>query len=67
MHYHPGVMGNATGLTIYHWDAVEEEWEYVGGERSELDNSVTATVKPFGIYALMGTTFRVYLPIILRR
>jgi hypothetical protein len=66
MYYHPEVMGLATDLAIYHWNAANEEWERVGGEQSELDNSVTAPVEQFGIYALMGQRIRVYLPIILR-
>jgi len=67
MYYHREVMGNARDLAIYHWDAAEDEWDYVGGERIELDNSVAAPVDHFGIYALMGETFRVYLPVILRQ
>jgi len=68
MYYHPEVMGLATDLAIYHWNATNEEWERVGGKRSELDNSVTAPMEQFGIYALMGgESFRVYLPVVLKR
>jgi hypothetical protein len=65
--YHPEVMGSARDLAIYHWNAADEEWERVNDEQSELDNSVTAPVEQFGIYALMGQRFRVYLPIILKQ
>jgi len=67
MYYHPEVMGLATDLAIYHWNAADEEWERVGGEQSELDNSVAAPVEQFGIYALMGEPFRVYLPVVLKQ
>jgi hypothetical protein len=67
MHYHPEVMGVASGLAIYWWDAADGEWERVGGERIDLDNSVAATVEQFGIYALMGEPLRVYLPLILKQ
>ena len=67
MHYHPEVMGLAGNLAIYRWDAVYREWEHVGGERIEPDNSVAAAVEEFGIYALMGEPLRVYLPVVLRQ
>jgi len=67
VHYHPEVMGAASDLAIYWWDAAEEEWEWMGGEQSDLDNSVAAAVEQFGIYALMGKPFKVYLPIVLRQ
>jgi hypothetical protein len=66
MYYHPEVMGFARDLAIYWWDAAYGEWERVGGERIEMDNSVAAAVERFGIYALMGEPFKVYLPVILR-
>ena len=67
MHSHPEVMGAASDLAIYWWGAAEEEWEWMGGERIELDNSVVASVEEFGIYALMGEPLRVYLPLILKQ
>jgi hypothetical protein len=71
MYHHPEVMGRATDLAIYWWDGEAGEWERVGGEGSEVDNSVVAAVERFGIYALMGEPlgelFDVYLPIILKQ
>jgi hypothetical protein len=66
MYYHPELMRAASGLAIYWWDAGAEEWKRVGGERIDLDNSVAAAVEQFGIYALMGERFAVYLPIVLK-
>jgi hypothetical protein len=61
------VVGYASELAVYWWDAVAGEWERVGSERIELDNSVAAAVEQFGIYALMGgEPLRLYLPLVLR-
>jgi hypothetical protein len=67
MYYHPEVMGVASNLAIYRWDAAGGEWERVGGEQSELDNSVSVAVEQFGVYALMGQWLRLYLPIVLKQ
>lgn len=67
MYYHPGLMEYACGLAIYWWDACTEQWQRVGGEQIEIDNSVVAPVQQFGIYALMSGPCEVYLPLVLRR
>ena len=68
MYHHPEVIGIASDLAIYRWDAAAGEWEWVGGERIGLDNSVAAAVEQFGIYALTGgESFQIYLPVILQQ
>jgi hypothetical protein len=67
IHYHPEVMGTAEDLAIYWWDGAAGMWLPVGGERLELDNSVSTAVQQTGIYALMTEPERIYLPLILRR
>jgi hypothetical protein len=52
MYYHPEVMGSVNNLAIHYWDAVDDEWERVGGQWTELNNSVAVTVEQLGIYAL---------------
>jgi hypothetical protein len=60
-------MGTAEDLAIYWWDGAAGMWLPVGGERLELDNSVSTAVQQTGIYALMTEPERIYLPLILRR
>jgi hypothetical protein len=67
MYYHPQVMGRVNAAAIHHWNAATEEWERIGGQWIELDNSMAVTVEQFGVYALLGgEPLQVYLPIILR-
>ncbi|UCC50264.1 MAG: hypothetical protein JSV68_14260 [Anaerolineaceae bacterium] len=54
MHFHPEVVGKVTELAIYRWDPANKVWRQVGGAQNEIDDAVTAPVKKFGIYALMG-------------
>lgn len=66
MHYHPSLMPATNDLAIYHWEADDKRWRRIGGEHSELDNVVTTTIDRLGIYALLGTPYTVYLPVVLR-
>ena len=67
IYYHPGVMRSAEDMAIYWWDAAAGRWLPAGGERLELENSLSTAVQQTGIYALMTEPDRVYLPLILRR
>jgi hypothetical protein len=67
LYYPPEIMGATDDLAIYWWDAAARKWLPVGGDRLDLENSVSAAVQQTGIYALMTEPARIYLPLVLRQ
>lgn len=68
LYHHPKVTGSFTSAAICHWNAAQNQWDFLGGELNVLTNQVVTTTKALGIYALMGEVDvkQHYLPIIMK-
>ncbi|HEX5688399.1 MAG TPA: hypothetical protein VFX76_00255, partial [Roseiflexaceae bacterium] len=50
--------------TIYHWDLTSESWQPLKSSVDAGHHEVIATITELGVYALMDSPAKVYLPIV---